>query len=379
MKIVLINNLYAPWSRGGAERIAEKTVEGLEKAGHEVFVITTAPTGSRTPNIFYLPSLFYNLEKYPFSVRFFWHLWDILNFTNYFKIKKILQEQKPDLVITNNLQGIGFLLPRLLRRLKIKHIHILHDIQLLHPSGLMFWGQEKLLNSPHAKIYQALMRRLLGSPIVVISPSKWLLAEHEKRGFFNYSKKVVLPNYFSERRLVENTKYKIHNTKYNFLYVGQIEEHKGVKFLVETFIKFLSENNQQAELIIVGGGSRLDELKKIAADKKQIKILGRKNAGEVAELMLSSDCLIVPSLCYENSPTVIYEAIAAGLPVIGARLGGITELLEVAGGILFEPGNQNDLLEKMTLVFTHPEESDRMRKQEAAYQPPDYIIEILAL
>jgi Glycosyltransferase len=379
MKIVLVNNLYAPWSRGGAERIAEKMVEGLEKAGHEVFVITTAPTGSRTPNIIYLPSLFYNLEKYPFAVRFFWHLWDNFNFTNYFKIKKILRELKPELVITNNLQGIGFFLPRLLRRLKIKHIHILHDIQLLHPSGLMFWGQEKLLNSPHAKIYQALMRWLLGSPAVVISPSQWLLTEHEKRGFFKKSQKKILANYFSEQILSKNTKYQIPNTKYEFLYVGQIENHKGVKFLVEAFIKFLSENNSAAELIIVGGGSRLEEIKKIASDKKQIKILGRKNAGEVAELMLSSDCLIVPSLCYENSPTVIYEAIAAGLPVIGARLGGITELLEAAGGILFEPGNQNDLLEKMELVFTHPEESDRIKKKEAAYQPPDYIAEILAL
>ena len=78
MKIVIINNLYAPWVRGGAERIAEKTAEGLAKAGHEVFIITTAPTGSHADKIIYLPSLFYNLEKYPLATRFFWHLWDIL-------------------------------------------------------------------------------------------------------------------------------------------------------------------------------------------------------------------------------------------------------------------------------------------------------------
>jgi glycosyltransferase involved in cell wall biosynthesis len=378
MKILLINNLYAPWSRGGAEKIAEKIVAGLEKAGHDVFVITTAPTASCTDKIYYLPSIFYNLEKYPLSVRFFWHLWDIFNPANYFKIKKILRELKPDLAITNNLQGVGFLLPRLLRRLKIKHLHILHDIQLLHPSGLMFWGQEKLLNSMHAKNYQVIMRQLLGSPAVVISPSKWLLAEHEKRGFFKKSEKKVLPNYFSEQRVVSILKNETGNRKYEFLYVGQIEEHKGVKFLIEVFLKFL-ENNPQAELNIVGHGSQLEEIKKIAGSREEIKILGRQNVSEVSELMTAADCLVVPSLCYENSPTVIYEAIAVGLPVIGARIGGITELIEAAGGILFEPGSQIDLTEKMTLMFTHPEESDRIRVKEAAYHLPDYISRLLAL
>ena len=69
MKIVLINNLYAPWVRGGAERIAERTAEGLEKQGHEVFVIATAPKQSRTDKVLYLDSIFYNLEKYPLWQR----------------------------------------------------------------------------------------------------------------------------------------------------------------------------------------------------------------------------------------------------------------------------------------------------------------------
>jgi glycosyltransferase involved in cell wall biosynthesis len=396
MKIILINNLYAPWARGGAERIVEKTVEGLEKQGHEVFVIATAPTGSRTPKVCYLKSIFYNLEKYSLATRFFWHLWDIFNLINYFKIKNILQEEKPDLVITHNLQGIGYLIPGLLRRMKIKHIHTLHDIQLLHPSGLMFWGKEKLLNSQHAKIYQALSRFLFGSPAAIISPSQWLLAEHEKRGFFINSKKIVLPNCFfaghSPSRVLginsggnpelshKNPDSRLHgNDKIKFLYVGQIEEHKGVKLLVEAFLKFLVENNSLVELIIIGNGSQLEEIKKIAGENKQIKILGRKNENEVVESMSSADCLVVPSLCYENSPTVIYEAIAAGLPVIGAKIGGITELLEAAGGILFEPGNQAGLTEKIKLIFTHPEESDRIRVKEAAYHASDYITKLLDL
>jgi glycosyltransferase involved in cell wall biosynthesis len=390
MKIVIINNLYAPWVRGGAERIAGKIVKGLRGAGHEVFVIATAPPtpsarrvhpsqeGNFQEEVFYLPSIFYNLEKYPPLFRFFWHLGDIFNFVRVGKIKKILEEKKPDLVIAHNLQGIGLLVPHLLRKMKIRHFQTLHDIQLLHPSGLMIRGKEKAVDSPAAKIYQFISRKLMGSPEIVISPSRWLLGEHLKRGFFKKSEQVILPNYFSVKNVAQTPNLKSPIFNFKFLYVGQIEEHKGVEFLVEVFLKFL-ENNPAAELAIAGGGSKLEEIKKIAGGRKEIKILGRKSAEEIKELMLSSDCLIAPSLCYENSPTVIYEAVAAGLPVIGARLGGITELLEAAGGLTFEPGNPKDLAEKMELMFTHPEESDRIKIKEAAYRPADYIVGILAL
>jgi glycosyltransferase involved in cell wall biosynthesis len=380
MKIVIINNLYAPWARGGAEKFVERLVAGLEIKGHKVFVITTAPKKSRTEKVLYLESIFYNIEKYPLWQRFLWHINDIFGRGHRSAIKEAILEEKPDLVITNNLTGVGFFVPVLLRKMGIKNIHILHDIQLLHPSGLIFWGKEKILNSPQAKIYQAIIRALFGSPTVIISPSKWLLDEHEKRGLFKNSKKIILPNFFygtaGEEQGIRN-KEQISNFK--FIYVGQIEEHKGIKLLVEAFLKFLAENNSPAELIIIGGGSQENNLKAMAAGHLEIKILGRKNSAEVAELMKNSDCLIVPSTCYENSPTVIYEAIEAGLPVIGARLGGIVELLEAAGGILFEPENKADLAGKLDLIFTSREESDRIRKKEAAYQPPDYIIELLSL
>jgi glycosyltransferase involved in cell wall biosynthesis len=376
MKIVIINNLYAPWVRGGSDKVVERIVAGLEKAGHEVFVITTAPKGSRTEKVYYLQSIFYNLDQYPLWQRFFWHLFDSFDFFKAAQIKKILKEERPDLVVTNNLMGLGFLLPGLLKKLKIRQIHVLHDIQLLHPSGLMFWGKEKILASFHARVYQAINRALFGSPAVVISPSRWLLEEHLKRGFFKKSSTKSLPNYFRDTGF-EAPGSGAKNEIFTFFYVGQIEDHKGVKFLVETFLKF--SENFKAELIIVGPGSRLEEIKKMAATRPEIKVLGRKNSTEVADFMRKSGCLVVPSLCYENSPTVIYEAIAAGLPVIGARIGGITELIEAAGGILFAPGSQDDLLEKMKLVFTHPEESDRIKAKEAAYQPPDYITEILKL
>jgi glycosyltransferase involved in cell wall biosynthesis len=67
--------------------------------------------------------------------------------------------------------------------------------------------------------------------------------------------------------------------------------------------------------------------------------------------MKNANCLIVPSLCYENSPTVIYEAIAVGLPIIASKIGGITELLLDYGGIMFDPGDERELSDKMNWII----------------------------
>ena len=125
----------------------------------------------------------------------------------------------------------------------------------------------------------------------------------------------------------------------SFLYVGQIERHKGVELLINAFKKLEGDYG----LLIVGPGSMLEELKENTKDAR-IKFLGSKSKEEVRELMQKADCLVVPSLCYENSPTVIYEAFANNLPVIASDLGGIPELLDE--NCLFKP-EEDELLQKL--------------------------------
>jgi glycosyltransferase involved in cell wall biosynthesis len=211
MKICLISNLYPPITRGGAEKIAQTAADGLKKAGHEVFVISTKPWGGRKslkPTTsdeggikiyrFYPLNIFYYLNDYKHHAlwRMKWHFLDMFNLQSARVVKNILKKEKPELVMTHNLKGIGFLIPRAINKLGIKHIHTLHDVQLAVPSGLIIKGRE---NNWQQKIflrkwYEAICRRLFGSPDVVVSPSKWLLEFYIKKGFFKNSKKIVLPN-----------------------------------------------------------------------------------------------------------------------------------------------------------------------------------------
>ncbi|MDO9399616.1 MAG: glycosyltransferase, partial [bacterium] len=330
MKVCLINNLYKPYIRGGAEVIVELIAQGLLSKNIEVVVISTRPFFSNVVikndlyvKNYYLPSNYYNLGKMPTFFRLFWHFFDLFNFFICNKIKDILIKEQPEIVITHNLKGLSFLLPRAIRKLKIKHLHYIHDIQLIHPSGLMIYGQEQQNEKFFAKIYQVICCKLFGSPDVIISPSKWLLDYHLQKKFFINSKKIVLANPAPILTSNLSDKEFIKDNIFRFLYVGQIEDHKGIIFLVDAFKELIKKNKQNIKLTIIGDGSKLVVIKKIA-DNKYVNILGKIKREEIFKYFAQANCLIVPSLCYENSPTVIYEAFSIGLPIIASKIGGIT-------------------------------------------------------
>jgi Glycosyltransferase len=330
MKIGLINNLYKPYQKGGAERIVEILSEQLKSLGHSVFIISTQPKiikANEEANAYYLSSSYSELSHFSTVHRLFWQINNLVNLKKYRAISKILKTEKPDLVITNNLMGLGLLTPRAISKSRAKHIHVLHDIQLLHPSGLMYFGHEDLINSIFAKTYQKIVKLLLGN-FIVVSPSKWLLDLHQAHGLFKQSQTKVIANPFIKKI---NTAPKQANR--NFIFIGQLEEHKGIDLFTQAAARFTDYN-----FLIVGSG----ELK--IKETTNIKVLGRKTSEEVSNLLNNSLAVIIPSRCFENSPTVIYEAAAVNTPAIAANLGGIPELIQRFGGLLFEPDNLDSLV-----------------------------------
>ncbi len=409
MKIILINNLYKPYARGGAERVVKIIADGLIEAGQEVVVVSSRPWRTLQPSrdchasaiamarndSYYSWNIisYYNLGKLPKIFRPIWHLINIFNIHSYFKIKRILKREQPDLVMTHNLMGIGFLTPLVIKRLKrsgvsassvlCKHIHTLHDIQLLHPSGLMNAGEEKKIDNMFPRVYQWINQKLFSKVDVVVSPSEWLMQMHKDRGFFLNSNRVIMhnpttschsresgnsKNYSRDSRLRGND-----NKKFVFLYVGQIEKHKGVELLVEAFKKL---NNQKYELQIIGDGEALGALQQECSDcLNHVKFLGRKKTEEVRELMQKSDCLVVPSLCYENQPTVIIEAMQNNLPVIASDIGGIPELLPPE--FLFKAGDSESLKNKMNWIIENKQKLHATEVKLVSME--EYIDKILSL
>jgi glycosyltransferase involved in cell wall biosynthesis len=361
MKVAIVHNLYPPYARGGAEQVVFKTVQGLVAAGHQVVVITLGPTSEREQGenvVIYRLSpknvfSYLDAHKHGVVARLWWHVLDMWNRDSATSIERILQEEKPDVVHTHNLMGIGFLVPRVIRALKLPHIHTVHDVQLVEPSGIILKARENSwrYRGFMTRLYAKIMRGLLSTPNVVISPSLFLLQFYERWGFFGSSKRVVLRN---PVMLDVKNIIKKENSVFRFLYLGQIETHKGVLFLVKTFLKFLHENNVPCELHIVGTGSKMDELHQMIHNEGKIYVHGRLEHSELAEVFEMVDITIVPSLCYENSPTVIFESFSYKTPVLASNIEGIAELIkEGENGFTFIAGNENSLIEKLLWCVQH--------------------------
>ncbi len=358
MRIAIINNLYEPFARGGAEVIAKFQFEGLKNKDHKVITISLKPYNSIIRNSvdhYYLCSIFSNLNKFPKFLRLFWHLWDIFNFINFFKIKKILKTNKIDTVITHNLTGIGKITLFFIAK-HYKHIHVLHDIALLHPSGLMLYGNEKIINSPFSLLFQKISRFFIKRSSVVISPSNWLFDLHLQKGLFKKNKFIVLPNPVARNGFQDITTKS--DDYFDFLYVGLISRTKGVDVLLQAFSQ-LMKINKKIKLTLAGEISDKNIIKTVNKNKN-IAYLGKLEHKLIFKAMQRSDCLLVPSICYENSPTVIYEAMSQGLFVISSNIGGSKELINKFGGLVFEPNNSKDLLRRMKWVIKNSLESKRI-------------------
>jgi glycosyltransferase involved in cell wall biosynthesis len=349
MKICVISNLYEPYARGGAEKVAKAMAEGLAGEGNEVTVISTRPLAGldvRRDNNFtvcrFKPmNLFYYLDDYKHSapVRLVWHLLDMFNLHSYFVCKKLLKEVRPDLVITHNLKGLGYLIPLAIRQLKLKHCHVLHDVQLAVPSGLIIKDHENdfIVNGFMTKAYEKICRKLFASPSIVVSPSNWLLEFYASRGFFPASKQTVMRNPLLMEISDGSVQPKKEFTK-KYLFIGQLEEHKGIRWLADVW---KNPTFASSELRVAGTGSLKPDT---ISDSERVRFLGKLNEQELIDNLRQVDFLILPSLCYENSPTVIQLAMACGVPVIAADIGGAAELVEHGKtGFVFESGNEASL------------------------------------
>ncbi len=125
-------------------------------------------------------------------------------------------------------------------------------------------------------------------------------------------------------------------------FIGTISEHKGVHLLVKA-VKSLG-TGIKVDLKIYGTPDHFPDYYKylynLSLDDERIKFCGTFPNDQIEKIFSELDVLVVPSIWYENTPLVIYSAQAAGCPVIGTNLDGISEVIEhEVNGLLFKKGD----------------------------------------
>ena len=78
-----------------------------------------------------------------------------------------------------------------------------------------------------------------------------------------------------------------------------------------------------------------------------------------------SDLVIAPSEIYESFSYTVAQGMACGRPVIASKIGGIPQTLNNGiAGLLFNPGDVNDLTEKIITIYNNREHRDRLGKKQ---------------
>lgn len=137
-----------------------------------------------------------------------------------------------------------------------------------------------------------------------------------------------------------------------FGFIGSFNAVKGIEVLLRAF-----DGVEGVELILYGrdADNRLAMFAHVVA-QGHVSHRGFLPEDRKAEALAELDCLIVPSTCYENSPLVIQEAFAAGVPVLASNIGGMAELVRPgAGGWQFAVGDWRDLRRSIQRLRDHPE------------------------
>jgi glycosyltransferase involved in cell wall biosynthesis len=139
-------------------------------------------------------------------------------------------------------------------------------------------------------------------------------------------------------------------------YVGTLVWHKGVHVVIEA-VRGLPAAGY--ELKIFGSP---DVFPEYAAELRTrsaglpVRFMGAFDHDRVADVYAQIDVLVVPSLWLENSPLVIHEARMAGIPVVGARIGGISDLIDDGGsGLLYDPTSPPELEAVLRCLIENPE------------------------
>lgn len=402
MRILQVHNLFYPQS--DIERYFFQLTTGLEDAGHTVYHLSTQQKKnfSSPYEKYFLPLR----PSDPQSTRK-----GIYSLHSAELVKRLVKATKPDVAHLHQIQyGLTPAVIIGLRNAGVPIVQTLHDYKLICPNAKLFtqgspcerckkiqyWNAVKNLcedNSTAASIrvavessvHNVILKTYEWGVNRFITPSQFL---HAKLLEWGWSKSQVeyIPHCTDKRRGQSQKK------KNSILYVGPLQqsraEEKGVELLM-TVAKQMAESHQhslaaQIEFVFAGNSQDGQWLEK-RMEREHLQncrfVPLQSEISEVHEkrrdaLIAESRAVVVPSLSYENAPLHVYESLALGTPVIGAKHGGLVELIqEGVNGYFCTPGDQRSLQQSIEKVI----QSDIGDLPENRFTSKDHIEALISL
>jgi len=285
------------------------------------------------------------------------------------KFAELLDFVKPDIIHMHNIYGgLTTAIIDSAKRKGITVVMTLHDYKLVCPSYTMLANGKPCGECIPGKFYNCVLTRchkgsVMASAVYTaetyfnyvfrkyeyintfITPSRFSFEMHRKAGI-SANRLSYLPNFVE----TGNFEPSYSNSGY-ILFAGRLSHEKGLLTLLEAC------KGLEIPLKIAGDGPARPQCEIFARENnlKNVEFAGYKTGKDLKGLYKNACFVVLPSEWYENNPLSVIESFAYGKPVIGSNIGGIPELVvEGETGMLFQPGDHQQLREKMLYLFNNP-------------------------
>ena len=379
MKILIVNKFLYP--NGGSETYIFELGKELIRQGHEVQyfgmehpdrVVGNNANAYTTNMDFHGGSKLAKVTA-PFKI--------IYSSEARRQIRKVLENFRPDVVHLNN---INFqITPSILYEIKkfdkrIKIISTIHDPQWVCPNhtlinGCTHEGCDKCFGGNYIScvkdncIHGSKVRSILGAVEafyyrkrhtyknvdLIICPSNFMKQTMDVNPDLQ-GRTVMLRNFIKvdlpsvDEKDVFLREKNLDSKRYA-LYFGRYSEEKGIRTLIQ-----VAKELPEIQFVFAGTGPSENDVNAV----DNIINMGFVTGKNLYSLISGAQFTLIASECYENCPFTVMESTMCGTPIIGAKIGGIPELISaeenMIGG-LFKSGDVDDLKQKIIQLWSDEE------------------------
>ena len=353
MKILLSNKFY--YRRGGDCIVTMNLEQLLKVHGHEVAVYAMQyPENVESLWSKYWPKNMSKLDAFsrPFGEKVVTE-----------SFARLLDDFRPDVVHLHNIHTqLSPVIAQIAHDRGIRVVWTLHDTKLVCPCYTCMrdghWCEECFQDKTAVIKHKCMPGGVIGSTIGYLEAKKWnkeklqqyidlflppsqFMMDTVVRGGYNAYKFRVLCNFID----VEKVKDPCFDKKDYYVYLGRVNEVKGIRTLCK------AAESLPYKLIVIGGGELLSELQE-QYKNRNIEFKGQMEWNDFRSIIEGAKFMVLPSEWSENNPLTVIESQSLGTPVLGARIGGIPELIEEnVNGMTFESGKVEDLKKKIEMMW----------------------------
>jgi len=384
VRILVLSNLYPPYTIGGYEQACRDTVEDLRDRGHHVEVLTSAYGLQRPTSADGIHRLL-RLDPFwlPERVRdglpaLFAH-----NVSGYKTLKRLLRSVRPDVVYVWNMAGLTISLLTGAQRAALPIVLNIQDKWLLDMRRDPWFAAWTYQSRSTARAALKAMLRVLVDPLV---PTRLPALRSESAQYVSAAFAALHTWHgwsFARERVIYNgidtqvfaaTRRELIMRPYKLLFVGQLAPGKGAHTAIEAVAILVRQLGRDAvTLTIVGGGhdtvyqQRVHWLAHASALEDIVRFVGPVARPDTAALYADHDVLLFPSSWIEGFSLVLLEALASALPVVGTTTGGSAEILEDGRtGLVVPPDDVMALARQVARLIDDPRLAQRLGETGAA-------------